>query len=560
MKRFLAILVLAGLAISQGVYAQEYVPTPVTISKEKVRLNGKVYLSHVVLEKQTIYGITKAYGITEDALYEANPSLRETGLQKNAIILIPYNETTVSETPKATAATPPPSGEYREHKVRWFEDIEDIAKLYGVSVREIMDFNGLKSRKVTARQVLRIPLLGNESEAVEQPAAAQETDVAQTVPETAEPQPEVPSDTLVVTIPEEPVQPEPKVIAEIPGGHSVEAALILPLNASGKVSEANMDFYCGALMALRDLEASGVRAKVHIYDLYAGVPSSAELARCDFVLGPVTSRDLEAILLRVGGQTTVISPLDQKAVSLCASQTNFIQAPSSADNQYASLVEWLEADRQTGDRVLLITEKNAKSTAAAVSIRQALSQSGTSYEILNYAIVEGRGIPSTLAEKMDKGVVNRVVVASESEAFIGDVMRNLGIMMGRGYQLVMYAPSKVRTFDTIEGSSYHQASLHLCSAYYADYKDPSVNAFVLAYRALYNTEPSQFAFQGYDTARFFISRAARYGQNWMKSLGSERESGLHTDFFFAPKGDKTFANTAVRRILYKKDYSTVIVR
>ena len=156
--------------------------------------------------------------------------------------------------------------------------------------------------------------------------------------------------------------------------------------------------------------------------------------------------------------------------------------------------------------------------------------------------------------------MNRVVVASESEALIGDVVRNLGIMIGKGYQVVMYAPSKVRTFETIEGSAYHQASLHLCSSYFVDYRDPAVEAFVLAYRALYNTEPTQFAFQGYDTARFFFSRAARYGRDWRRSLGSDRVSGLHTDFLFAPKGEKGYVNTAVRRILYKKDYSTVIAR
>lgn len=549
MKRFLAIAAVVCLAFSQGGFAQEYVPTPVTVSKEKVRLNGKVYLSHVVLERQTIYGITRAYGITEDMLYEANPSLRETGLQKNAIILIPFKESSASETPRPQ--TPPTSsGEYREHKVRWFEDIDDIAKLYGVTVREIMDFNGLKSRKLTTRQILRIPMPDGNVSLVTPPPA--ETENEQKEQEAAPP-----------VLPEFPELPEPDespVLAEIPGGHPVEAALILPLNSSGKVSGLNMDFYCGALMAIRDLEAEGVRAKIHVYDLYAGIPAASDLVRCDFVLGPVASRDLEAVLQRVDGQVPVISPLDPKAASLGGNYPSFIQAPSPAENQYASLVGWMDSEMKTGDRILLVTEKNAKSTAAAVQLRQALSESGTSYEILSYAIVEGRGVPSILTEKMDKGVVNRVVVASESEAFIGDVVRNLGIMIGKGYQVVMYAPSKVRTFETIEGSAYHQASLHLCSSYFVDYRDPAVEAFVLAYRALYNTEPTQFAFQGYDTARFFFSRAARYGRDWRRSLGSDRVSGLHTDFLFAPKGEKGYVNTAVRRILYKKDYSTVIAR
>lgn len=92
MKRLITLFASLLVLCCGAALAQEYVPTPVTVSKEKVKLNGKVYLSHVVLERQTLYSIGKAYGVSEEDLYEANPSLRETGLQKNAILLIPYRE------------------------------------------------------------------------------------------------------------------------------------------------------------------------------------------------------------------------------------------------------------------------------------------------------------------------------------------------------------------------------------------------------------------------------------------------------------------------------------
>ena len=64
-----------------GIYAQDYVPTPVTISKEKVRVDGKLYYSHIVLERQTLYSICKAYGVNVEDIYSANPSLIDTGLK-----------------------------------------------------------------------------------------------------------------------------------------------------------------------------------------------------------------------------------------------------------------------------------------------------------------------------------------------------------------------------------------------------------------------------------------------------------------------------------------------
>ena len=98
----------------------------------------------------------------------------------------------------------------------------------------------------------------------------------------------------------------------------------------------------------------------------------------------------------------------------------------------------------------------------------------------------------------------------------------------------------------------------MCSSYFVDYNDPQVNQFVLAYRALFKTEPSQFAFQGYDTARYFISRCARYGRRWLRKLPAETVRGLHTDFLFVKDGNGNYQNTAVRRIIYQPDYTTTL--
>ena len=98
MKRFVniiykatAIAIFAIAAIS-GLSAQEYVSTPVEISKEKVKIDGKVCYSHVVLERQTLYSICKAYEVSAEDIYQFNPTLKETGLKKNSIIIIPSKD------------------------------------------------------------------------------------------------------------------------------------------------------------------------------------------------------------------------------------------------------------------------------------------------------------------------------------------------------------------------------------------------------------------------------------------------------------------------------------
>lgn len=568
MKVHIALAATLLLLGSAAAVAQDYTPTPVAISTEKVKLNGKVYYAHLVLERQTLFGIAKAYGVTEEELYRANPSLKETGLQKSSILLVPAEpqkpEAAKGREPErpapavqkeAPAKAAPQTQEYKEHTVRWYEDIDDIARRYGISAQEILDFNGLTSRKLATRQVLKIPVKGAS------PAPAQPVE-PETVAEEAAPLVPAPADTLALQEPAGEVRTEENADSLLLSGRTkdvVDFSLLLPLKAAAGAVEINMDFYSGVLMALKDLESEGLKIHSHIYDLYAGMPDTDALSRSDFVLGPIASRDLEAVLMRIDGRVPVISPLDQKAGALSMIYRNFIQAPAGTDNQYDDLGQWVQDDMGSADKILFVTEKNAGSVIASVSIRSALAQRGLEYQILNYGLSEGRQIPDSLARTMVRGGVNRVVVASESESFVGDVVRNLGIMLGKGYDVVMYAPSKTRNFDSIDGTALHDLSAHISTSYHVEYGSPQVDRFVSAYRALFHTEPSQFAFQGYDTARYFILRVARYGNSWTHKLGQERSRGLHTDFLFDADENQNRHNIAVRRIIYQPDYTTTLL-
>ena len=555
MKRHIALLASLLLLTCTAAIAQDYVPTPVTVSSEKVKLNGKVYYAHLVLERQTIFSIAKAYGVTEQDLYEANPNLREAGLQKGSILLIPVSKQDgTAEEPDEVRneAASSQQVEYKEHTVRWYEDIDDIARRYDVSVQEIMDFNHLKTRKLTTRQVLRIPLRKNGVPVTTPVEPAQGTDVEQNGTDSREAVPETDLNSG------EQADENPHFISH--PKDVVDFSLLLPLKVGNTATEANMDFYSGVLMALKDLEAEGLKVNMHVYDLYAGMPDVDALCKSDFVLGPVASRDVEVMLQMIDGRVPLISPLDQRAASLATNYRRFIQAPAGAENQYEDLAQWVQEDFNNGDKILFVSEKNASNSQAAVNIRSAMARRELHYQIMNYAISDGRALPDSLARCLVRSGVNRVVVASENEAFVGDVVRNLGIMLGRGFDIVMYAPSKVRNFDSIDGTALHDVSSHISTAYHVNYGSSEVDGFVRAYRALFRTEPSQFAFQGYDTARYFVRNVARHGSAWTHKLGLERSHGLHTDFLFEADDNDGCHNVAIRRIVYQPDYTTVLLR
>ena len=84
-SRLLLAFILSAF-IPAAASAQEYESTPVTISKDKVRVDGKICYSHVVLERQTLFSISKAYNVSIDEIYRYNPSVKEEGLKKNSIL------------------------------------------------------------------------------------------------------------------------------------------------------------------------------------------------------------------------------------------------------------------------------------------------------------------------------------------------------------------------------------------------------------------------------------------------------------------------------------------
>lgn len=48
-------------------------------------------LTHKVAKKETVYGISRQYGITQEELLAANPQVGEKGLKKGTLLCIPYS-------------------------------------------------------------------------------------------------------------------------------------------------------------------------------------------------------------------------------------------------------------------------------------------------------------------------------------------------------------------------------------------------------------------------------------------------------------------------------------
>lgn len=535
--------------------AQEYENTPVTLSKEKVKVSGKLCYSHIVLEKQTLYSISKAYNVSIEDIYSFNPGLKDSGLKKNSIILIPVAEAVkeevkiseVQQENKATEQTSPvkpvvkkeaKASKKKVHVRKWYEDLSMIADQYGVTVEDIMDANNLTDTLLTNRQKLVIPAPRMDSARAEhtetEVKVMTETEASDNIAEAASSNDEMPAETIVR-------QSGP-----------VSATMLLPLrNAEGKLSKNNMDFYSGAMLAVYDLAQKGIDIDINTFDLAdPGISVTKEdIEGSDIIIGPISAAD-QTRVLQSSDSCMLISPLDPRAEKLVAQYGRLIQAPTPHRIQYQDLTNWIKEEMGESDKVIMFSERTARVSETVNTMKEVMDSSGIAYAPFEYSILEGRDILEPLKELMTPEGTNRIYIASESEAFVNDVVRNLNLMLLENFAVVLYAPSRVRNFETIEVEHFHKTSMRVSLTYYINYEDQAVKDFLMKYRAIYNTEPTQFAFQGYDLATYFINLCSKYGKDWMDMLESSSEAMLQSTFRFSKQETGGYINTGVRRIEY----------
>ena len=329
---------------------------------------------------------------------------------------------------------------------------------------------------------------------------------------------------------------------------TVRIALILPLQAAGSASENFLDLYSGALLALRDLGAEGLRAELQVYDSADAktLPSDTVNGGDDLIIGPVTLQDIQKTLPALPQDRVLVSPLEPKAAEL-AVEGPVVQSPSPWTAQIDDLVRWVREERLPTEEVYVVRD-----TAAAGRGEQ----SAYLLDKLRDAGVHTREVYSVGGIPFARNRKFRVLIASDRDAFFASAVRSLSIQGATNDNVILYGTTRVRTNGT-GPTDLHNTNAHLTAAYFIDYEDPKVRSFILTYRALFNNEPGSFAFQGYDTMRYFVTMCAKYGRQWYKKLPEYRQKGLQADFRFFPEQPRI--NQATRRIVYSKDLTTTLV-
>lgn len=438
-----------------------------------------------------------------------------------------------------------------EHRVKWYESVSSIARKYGVTVEDILKYNNLESRDVRSNMILLIPMEsldqapepGDDSfpgtETATDSISVEETDIAD----------------VQETVPDKVFNSE----------NPMSVSLVLPFGAdTGQPSVNFFDFYSGALMALDSLRAKGMSVVLNVFDSKG--KSAEELfldeafAASDLIIGPVQAEELSPFAQFAKEHCIpIVSPMDHGAETLTEGNPYLFQAPTSVSVQESNLIGLLDVTEN--DRVLVIFDSSMREQEYVDRITSLLDNQGIEYQKIGYGLLHGRTLSTSLKHQLGRSFTYKVIVASQDDAFAPDIVRNMRVLKLFDIPIQLFCSNRVRNFESIDSDSFFELSTHVCTPYYIDYGSGPVRNFVFRYRALYNTEPTPYSFQGYDLVSFFVSNIYKASGDFTRNAGSYGGTLMQSNVSFTRNDeDCGWQNTATRNLVYNPDFTISVVK
>lgn len=301
---------------------------------------------HKVAPQETLYGLSRQYGVEIDDLFKANPRLKEEGLKAGREIRIPTSGKKQAKTKAVTVQKTGSAASRSSHKVTPGETLWSIARLYSTDVASLMREN---PQMQTADYVLQ----------------AGET----------------------IYLPEEVrrrTENEVQATAAPVVKRSLSIAILMPLKSKRAETPRCVEFYRGLLMAADRLKENGSDVTLYTYE---EAPDDAEqFARqladirqrgVDVVFGPLYPGHFESVcrLARETG-TRVVIPFSSRVpqVSSCP-ELVVVNTPGTMLREAAAR---LFTDRFRGYHTVFLETKTKNEAEFTAQLNVALAKAGMS--------------------------------------------------------------------------------------------------------------------------------------------------------------------------------------
>lgn len=582
------------------VNAQEQ-PYTVHHSEDKIILEGKVYYIHIVKEKETLYGISRAYNVSQKVIAAENPDIFA-GLQVGMVLKIP-SEPVLDESAESRETE-----EYFNHVVQQGETLYFLSRKYGIDVLEIEKANPqVSTTDLQVGQVLQIPKR-------KEPAAAQNMFTADSyiyhyvkagetlyslsvyydisIEEIKEINPELrwgelqydeyikiprrtdnltevaglpadsmlidtlllDSDTLGIPFWSEVrwrrIRPEP-----IRG--TIHVAMMLPLDLYWDVGADTLDlpemveegilrkdeddkkdminpriigyleFYEGALLAIDELREKGYAVTLYVYDTERSRTRTGEIIRkwemeeMDLIIGPVNFWNLEIVAdFARQHEIPMVSPFSSDREIVRYNPYIFQMTPSY-DVEFKS---WAEYISDFYDKTIIVFHDGDSTEYHKVQflkneIFKKIEGKADLQDVIFKEVEMNDSVFVEMSHVLTQDRENLVVVPSDNEAYVSNVISPLYYLLDE-YQIEVAGMPQWNKFRNIDLEYFHKLQMSYFTSFYVDYNKPEMRDFISRFREIYYTEPYRvsprgynLSVYGYDLVSAFVQAIGEYGKN-----------------------------------------------
>ncbi len=115
----------------------------------------------------------------------------------------------------------------------------------------------------------------------------------------------------------------------------------------------------------------------------------------------------------------------------------------------------------------------------------------------------------------------------------------------------------VANIDNLDQEYLNRLHFHFATTNHTDYINAATTQLAKQYQDIFNTAPSDFYFEGYDVAGYYLSNIKKDGLSFFANLDKVNWKGISTDFkFYRPDNTTGFENRAMSIYKYN-DYKLV---
>ena len=455
--------------------------------QDTTTLMAQAPLQHVVKKQETVYSISKRYGVSEEEIYRLNEG-SQFGIREGQTLLIPQRQpdTIYVEAPAVEQTEP------GIHVVQSGETLYSISRKYGLTVSKLLALNPHKHDAQIAVGERMIVALGAKLEQAPNPLNG--TQIEQ-----------------------------------------VRVALILPLRESGQPTRY-LHFYEGALLAIEQLQRQGVSIDLQVD---AAVNSSAleqllknkEGEQYDLIIGGDSEQSVELLAQRAKSQQAVyLSPFVWQS-GKGQLYENFFQL-NPAQYRVTQRLQRAFVERYAGYEVLLVRCGEGDQADKFKAIETACREAGIS--------TQSRSLRELAVGQWPRQSSKKCVILLNSSkqkdlTAVLDAMRAAQLSTSE-YQLFGYP--QWQTYGKNIDERLREVGATIFSTFYWDRELPESRQVRDAYKHWYGRDIEEgypsYAMLGYDVVRYFIAALSSYGRGFQQYQHQLPKDGLQSGFLFAP--------------------------